>query len=138
MSMPRAVPGLAALTACALIACSGYDDLRLPIRESGALRVERVERFVEGPGVVQIALDPPGDAAGPFVVVGHPAFVNSDARVIAWAFGVCRGSPAPADGALRLCLAAQWSGTSAVTLTAVVESRADARRFTLIGSEVTP
>ncbi|MFO0748749.1 MAG: hypothetical protein U1F43_24260 [Myxococcota bacterium] len=133
---------VAALLATFTAACSGYDDLPLPIRELGDLRVERVERFVEGPGVVQIALDPPNDAAGPFVVVGHPAFEvgtsASTGRVIAWAFGPCRGSPAPADAALRLCLAVQWSGTDPATLTVVVESRADARRFTLVGSEVTP
>jgi len=118
-----------------LCACGGYDELPLPLREQGTLRVERVERFVEGPGVVQVALDPPSDATGPFVIVGHPAFQSDGARVIAWAVGPCRGSPAPSDSALRLCLTTQWSGLDPAIVTLVVESRADARRFTLAGFE---
>jgi len=116
-------------------ACAGYDALPLPVRELGSLRVERVERFTEGPGVVQIALDPPADALGPFVVVAHPASQSDSARVLAWAVGTCRGSPAPSDGAIRLCLSVQWSGAGAIALATVVESRADARRFTLVGAE---
>lgn len=126
---------LAATAAAALAACHGYDELPLPLRELGSLRVERVDRFVEGPGVVQIALDPPSDAAGPFAVVGRPAFQSDAGRVIAWAYGPCRGGPTPADAALRLCLAAQWATTSPVAIGLVVESRADARRFTLVGEE---
>ena len=125
----------ASLVTVALTACSGYDELPLPLRELGSLRVERVDRFVEGPGVVQIALDPPSDASGPFAVVGHPAFQSDAGRVIAWAYGPCRGGPTPSDGALRLCLAAQWATTSPVAIGLVVESRADARRFTLFGEE---
>ncbi|MCC6623758.1 MAG: hypothetical protein IT385_21040 [Deltaproteobacteria bacterium] len=126
---------LALVTSIGLVACGGYDALPLPIRELGALRVERVERFAEGPGVVQIALDPPGDALGPFVVVAHPAAQSDGARVLAWAVGPCRGGPAPADAAIRLCLSVQWSGDDPLVIGTVVESRADARRFTLVGAE---
>jgi len=121
-----------------LVGCSGYDDLPLPLRELGELRVERVERFVEGPGVIQIALDPPSDAAGPFAIVGNPAIQTDGVRVIAWAAGPCKGAPTPPDSALRLCLSTQWSSIEPVVVTVVVESRADARRFTLVGAEQSP
>lgn len=126
-----------ACIALMVTACSGYDDLPLPIRETADLRIEHVERFTEGPGVVQVALDPPGDAAGPFVVVGHPAAQSQGARVIAWAVGPCRGQAAPSDNATRLCLTVQWSADEPLILTTVIESRADARRFTLVGAEAT-
>ena len=125
---------VAAAFSCAS-ACGGYDDLPLPIRETAGLRIESIARFTEGPGVVQIALDPPGDAAGPFVIVGHPAAQSLNARVLAWALGPCRGAAAPGDSAIRLCLTMQWAGDDALVLTTVVESRADARRFTLVGEE---
>lgn len=121
-----------------LAACGGYDEVPLALREAAELRVERVERFVEGPGVVQIALDPPSDATGPFVIVGNPAIQSTGARVIAWAVGPCRGSPAPNDTALRLCMSTQWASTTPVIVTVVVESRADGRRFTLAGAEAAP
>lgn len=130
----------------ALIAgCEGYADLPLPLREFAALRVERADRFSEGPGLAQIALDTPSDALGPFVVVGHPSALSDGATVQSWAFGTCRGSPPPAnpsDTALRLCLAVAYaSGGSPpppLAIAIVVESRADARRFTLSGVEASP
>lgn len=128
--------------ALALAACDGYADLPLPLRELGSLRVERVERVSEGPGLAQIALDPPSDALGPFTVVGHPSALSAGAGVLAWAFGPCRGAPTPPDPAIRLCLAIAWQRGAAIpealAIALVVESRADARRFTLTGREVTP
>lgn len=124
------------------LACDGYADLPLPLRELGSLRVERVDRFSEGPGLVQIALEPPDDALGPFVVVGHPNVISSGADVLSWAFGPCRGSPEPSDPATRLCLAVSYARGGdvppAVAIALVVESRADARRFTLSGVEEQP
>lgn len=118
-----------------LSACAGYDDLPLQLRELGGLRIERVERYVEGPGVIQIALDPPNDATGPFVVVGSPTVESTGARVIAWAFGPCKGAPTPPDSAQRLCLSTQWASHEPLFVTVVLESRGDARRFSLFGSE---
>ena len=130
-----------ALIAILFTACDGYADLPLPLREVGPLRVERAERFSQGPGLVQIALDPPSDALGPFVVVGHPSAISEGATVLSWAFGTCRGAAAPADPAQRLCLAVAWaSGGEApppLQIALVVESRSDNRRFTLSGSEPT-
>ncbi len=127
--------------------CDGYADLPLPLREFAPLRVERADRFSEGPGLAQIALDVPSDALGPFVVVGHPTAISDGAAVQSWAFGSCRGSPLPSnpgDVALRLCLAVAYvrggSNPPPLAIAIVVESRADARRFTLSGvaSEASP
>lgn len=123
-----------------LVACDGYADLPLQLREFGTLRVERADRFSEGPGLAQIALDVPADALGPFVIVGNPQAISDGAIVQSWAVGTCRGSPAPAlnDPALRACLAVLYArGTPApdpLGIAIVVESRADARRFTLVGT----
>jgi hypothetical protein len=137
---PRA-RAIAAGVALILAGCDGYADLPLPLRELGPLRVERAERFSEGPGLVQIALDPPSDALGPFVVVGHPTILSEGASVLAWAYGTCRGAPAAADPAQRLCLAVtlERGGTipGPLAVAVVVESRGDARRFTLKGTEPT-
>lgn len=120
------------------LACDGYAELPLPLRELGPLRVERADRFSEGPGLAQIALDPPADALGPFVIVGHPAALSDGAAVLSWAVGGCPGSPTPADPALRLCLAVAFARGGAepppLAIGVVVESRGDARRFTLTGS----
>lgn len=128
----------ASLVACLLCACSGYADLPLAMRESGTLRVTRIDRFSEGPGQVELALDVPTDAAGPFVVVGHPDLATGGI-VQAWAFGVCRGSPTPPDTAMRVCLAVAWERgvvqPETVVASIVVESRGDGRRFTLVGAE---
>lgn len=117
--------------------CDGYADLPLPMREFGTLRVERAERFTEGPGVAQVALDPPADAIGPFVIVGHPAALSGGSAIRSWAVGTCAGSPTPTDPALRLCLAVEYArgGAAAdpLAIGVVVESRGDARRFTLRG-----
>ena len=123
-----------------LMACDGYADLPLQLREFGALRVERADRYSEGPGLAQIALDVPSDALGPFVIVGNPQVVSAGAEVQAWAVGTCRGSPppAPSDPAMRACLAVLYArGVPApepLSVAIVVESRADARRFTLVGT----
>ena len=124
----------------ALVACDGYADLPLPLREFGTLRVERADRFSEGPGLAQIALDVPSDALGPFVIVGNPQVVSDGAAVQSWAVGTCRGSPVPPtnDPAMRACLAVLYTrGATApapLSVAIVVESRADARRFTLVGT----
>lgn len=135
----RALFGI--LAAASIGACDGYADLPLPLREFGPLRVERVARFSEGPGLVQVALDPPRDALGPFVVVGHPSVLSDGAAVLSWAVGPCAGAPSPSDSALRLCLAIELARGGAVppaiAIGVVVESRADARRFTLTGVEST-
>jgi hypothetical protein len=124
--------------AALLVACAGYADLPLALREGGTLRVLRVDRFSEGPGQVELALDVPTDAAGPFVVVGHPD-IAAGGLVRAWAFGACRGSPAPADTAMRVCVVVSWDrgvvASEAVVASIVVESRGDGRRFTLVGVE---
>jgi hypothetical protein len=121
-------------------ACDGYADLPLPLREQGPLSIERVERFSEGPGRVQLVLEPPADALGPFALVGHPTVTSSGAAVLAWALGTCDGSPAP-DPRLRVCASVRWTrgGATPTTLgmALVLESRGDARRFTLSG-EVAP
>lgn len=118
-------------------ACDGYADLPLPVREFGSLRVERAERYTEGPGIAQIALDAPSDALGPFVIVGGPVALTLDAAVVAWAIGPCTGA-APPDPALRLCLAVEYVRGGAepapLAIGVVVESRGDARRFTLTGA----
>ena len=133
--------GRIVLVACAFAACDGYADLPLPLREFASLRVERVARFTEGPGLVQVALDPPSDALGPFAIVGHPAALSDGAEVASWAVGPCAGSAPPPDSALRLCLAVELArGGEApppLAIGVVVESRADARRFTLTGVEPT-
>jgi hypothetical protein len=127
-----------AIGAVALAACAGYADLPLALRESGTLRVTRVDRFSEGPGQIELALDMPTDAAGPYVVVGHPDLA-AGGYVQAWAFGTCRGSPAPVDAAMRVCLVVSWDRGVALSEPAVasivVESRGDGRRLTLVGIE---
>lgn len=137
--MRRAVSALAAaMSTLALAACAGYADLPLSLRESGTLRVTRVDRFSEGPGQVELALDVPTDASGPYVVVGHPDLA-AGGYVQAWAFGTCRGSPAPVDAAMRVCLVVSWDrgvvASEAVVASIVIESRGDGRRFTLVGIE---
>ncbi len=126
------------ITTLALAACAGYADLPLALRESGTLRVTRVDRFSEGPGQVELALDMPTEASGPYVVVGHPDLA-AGGYVQAWAFGTCRGSAAPVDAAMRVCVVVSWDrgvvAPEAVVASIVVESRGDGRRFTLVGIE---
>ena len=120
------------------LACDGYADLPLPLREFGPLRVERADRFSEGPGLAQVALDPPADALGPFVIVGHPDALSDGAAVLTWAVGACPGAPTATDPALRLCLAIVYARGAEepppLAIGVVVESRGDARRFTLTGT----
>lgn len=122
-----------------LAACDGYADLPLPLREQGPLEIEAVSRFTEGPGRVQLVLAPPADALGPFAVVGHPTVLSGGATVLAWALGTCSG-PAP-DPRLRVCATVRWTRGGAspapLAMALVLESRGDARRFTLSG-EVAP
>ena len=136
--LPMRAALVMAATALALAACAGYADLPLSLRESGTLRVTRVDRFSEGPGQVELALDVPTDASGPYVVVGHPDLA-SGGYVQAWAFGTCRGSPTPVDSAMRVCLVVSWDrgvvASEALVASIVVESRGDGRRFTLVGFE---
>lgn len=134
---PRGVRACVLALVCAGSACDGYADLPLPVREFGSLRVERAERYTEGPGNAQVALDVPSDALGPFVIVGSPVALSFDAGVVSWAFGPCAGASAP-DPALRLCLAVEYARGGAepapLAIGVVVESRGDARRFTLTGA----
>lgn len=124
--------------ALAALACDGYAELPLPLREFGRLRVERAERFTEGPGLAQVALDAPSDALGPFVIVGRPVALNVDAAVLSWAVGPCTKTAPMPDPALRLCLAVEYARGGAepgpLAIGVVVESRGDARRFTLTGT----
>ena len=121
--------------ALALAACDGYADLPLALREVGDLQIVSVERFSTGPGKVEIVLEPPNDARGPFSVVGHPIALSNGARVLSWAVGRCSGET---SGPLALCLAVATTSREPLALALVVESRGDSRRFTLIGQEATP
>lgn len=128
----RAAWGLGFGLVAALTGCEGYAELPIALRERGALTVVSVERFVGGPGRVEVRLEPPGDALGPFVVVGHPGSLTSSATVESWAVGRCSGEVA---GPLSLCLSVRTSSLEPLVLAAVVESRGDGRRFTLLGEE---
>lgn len=119
-----------------LSACDGYADLPLPLREQGPLSIERVERFSEGPGRVQLVLEPPADALGPFALVGHPTVLSGGATTLSWALGTCDRRAAP-DPRLRVCVTVRWASGGAapepLAMALVLESRADVRRFTLSG-----
>lgn len=126
--------------ALALTACPGYADLPVPVREVGGLEVEAIFLSSEGPGRVQVAIDVPADAVGPAWIVGHPASALDEARVVAWATGPCPDEAAPGDARPRLCLALEVQAATLpaeIPLTAVVETRGDGRRFTLVGAVVT-
>ncbi len=116
-------------------ACDGYADLPLALRERGDLSIVSADRFATGPGKVEILLEPPADALGPFVVVGHPAVLSAGARVSSWALGRCSGE---STGPLAMCLSVVTATTDPLVLALVVESRGDGRRFTLIGEEAPP
>jgi hypothetical protein len=136
MSASRPYVRAALLSVClfTLLGCEGYADLPLALRERGDLRIERSPRFSEGPSRVELTLLPPSDATGPFVIVGPPTAL-SPATVETWAVGPCSGASA-ADSAIRLCLSVRFDdGATPLALALVVESRADARRFTLAGAE---
>jgi hypothetical protein len=118
-----------------LLACDGYADLPVALRERADLQILDAPRFSEGPSRVEILLSPPSDAIGPFTVVGPPTALSEGAEVLSWAFGPCDASPSPA---LHLCLAMRFTSETPLALALVLESRGDARRFTLFGREDAP
>lgn len=127
--------GLTALT----LACEGYADLPLALRERGALSIAAHTRHTEGPSRVELTLEPPGDAIGPFTIVGHPAALSAGASVQSWALGRCDGG-IPATG-LTVCASIRFGQpreTSPLAVAVVIESRGDGRRFTLVGAEGDP
>lgn len=129
----RALHGLLwAQLAAGLTGCDGYAELPIALRERGALTVVSVERFANGPGRVEVRLEPPTDALGPFVVVGHPGSLTLGATVESWAVGRCSGEVV---GPLSLCLSVRTRSDEPLVLGLVLESRGDGRRFTLLGEE---
>lgn len=124
--------GLLGAQLAALSGCDGYADLPIALRERAELSVVSVERFVNGPGRVEVRLLPPSDALGPFVVVGHPGSLTAGATVESWAFGRCSGE---VTGPLTLCLSVRTRSDEPLVLALVLESRGDGRRFTLLGEE---
>lgn len=130
------IPSILPLVALSnIVGCDGYADLPLQLRERGDLSIVSVERFATGPGRVEILLEPPNDALGPFAIVGHPAVLSDGARVASWAFGRCSGET---SGPLALCLSVATTTAEPIVLALVLESRGDGRRFTLIGEEASP
>ncbi|MCB9733563.1 MAG: hypothetical protein H6745_13260 [Deltaproteobacteria bacterium] len=131
---------LALAFAGSAIACGGYTDIPLPIREVASLTVEASALFPSATGRVQLAVDVPADVARPLTFVGPPQTVAGTGTAVAsWALGACPDALATTP-ALRLCVAVEAGPVIAypVTITAVVESRADNRRFTLIGEIPAP
>ncbi len=135
----HALVALAALTSAA---CDGYAELPLPTREAGDLVIEQVALFPGAIGRIQVRLAPPADALGPFFVVGPPVSGTPSVQIVNFAFGPCDPDAPPPDDPQRvLCLAARaGAGTRSepLVLGVVVDSRADARRFTLVGEVEAP
>lgn len=140
MSARRA--SLTLLTAVAALAagCAGYTDLPVPIRELASLEVESAALFPGATGRVQLAASVPDDVTRPLTLVGPPRTASGSGTAVAsWAVGACPDGLATTP-ALRLCVAVEAGPLIAypVTVTVVVESRADDRRFTLLGEIPAP
>jgi hypothetical protein len=138
-------PSFATLTltvalALAATACEGYSDLPLSQRESAELAIETYALIPGASGRLQLAVALPADAVGPVVVVGPPVASTTALRVDGFSVGPCPGQPAPADGGLRLCVAATLAAGPALAsppeLGLVVEARGSARRFNVSGPVV--
>lgn len=133
--------------ACALLAtaCGGYADLPVQVREQAELQIEAVSLFPGAVGTIQVALVAPEDVDGPLWLVGTPDAIasNVDVTVVGWAYGGCGGASdeSPPDGVLQLCIALHTPGAvkpEGLLVGAVVDARAQARRFTVIGEVSLP
>ena len=135
-----------ALLGLLAISCGGYAELPVQIRETAALTVEEVTLFPGATGTIQFTIVAPEDVTGPLWVVGGPEIIAPDPRIRAggWAHGPCHSwSPAPTlpDAAIRLCLTLYTPAGAppeGVVLGAVVDARAQARRFSAIGEVMAP
>ena len=135
------------LVAMSAVACSGYADLSLPVRQSAQATVESQELFPGRLGTVQLRLSlASGDApVSPLWVVGAPDIVATNASDISWAYGPCGHPGAPTDAlgpeALRLCVAVsmrEGPGAGApFTIFVVVEDRGAQARYAAV-AEVIP
>jgi len=129
-------------------ACDGYAELPIQVRERAEIVVEAVSLSPGAVGTIQVAVLGPDDLIGPLWLVGTPAAIadNTHVQVVGWAHGPCRpwtATPATPDedAAMRLCLAVYVSPSvrpEGMLIGAVVDARAQARRFTAIGEVTVP
>ena len=113
------------------------------MREQAEMTIEAVSLFPGAVGTVQVAVSPPEDVQGPLWLVGPPDAVADNLQVIlvGWALGPCSDAAVADDEALRLCLAVYTPGTvrpEGMLVGAVVDARAEARRFSVIGEVTVP
>lgn len=128
----------------ALSGCDGFADLPLPERESGAMTVEGTALAPWRQGLVQLAIDVPDDALGPYLLVVPPVVSSGAALTVHWAHGACDGmtvtTPPPAGTELTICVAL-WlvsdETSPTFTLEAVVDAYGSGRRFN-VGVEISP
>ena len=133
-----------ALASAAVAGCGGYAELPLPVRELATLTIESVDLHPGAIGTVQCRVSLPEDVEGPLHVVGPPISGGGAVAVVNWAYGPCGDEvPEGADvgSALRLCLAVEstvglppWGAA----LGLVVDARAQARRFSVVGTLEAP
>lgn len=129
-------------TSLLFAACDGYNALPLQQREEAALVVEHAELTAGAPGRLQVVTELPLEAIGPVVVVGSPVSSSAALRVDGFSIGACRGTVAPTDSRLRLCVAATarsgLRSQATVRIGVVVEARGSARRFNVSGDVELP
>ena len=108
IALPRSLAATL-IGAASLTGCSGYAELDVPQRAFGALDVAHEPRSNRGPGRVQLSWPKDRNGGGDAVVVGPPTALSAGARVISWAYGLCRQGSGQ-QGRQYLCAAVQWGG----------------------------
>lgn len=124
-------------------ACDGYADIRVPERETAGFEASAVDLHPGAVGRVQIDLQLPDAARGPFFVLSPPQTAGGVIRVANWMVGPCQGlAPADEGAALTLCVAVD-AATAAEQpegfgLSLVVDARGSGQRFTVTGEVELP
>jgi hypothetical protein len=139
-----------AVAVLGLVACQGYWEAPIQVREQLDATLERVDLYPGAIGTVQVRLDGPDDLSGPLWVVGNPEVLAEDPAlaVIGWGYGPCKAwpqapeePPADSETSVRLCVAV-YSPPSPLTapfyIGAVVDSRSERRRFTAAAEVIVP
>ena len=141
-----------AIALAPLLACQGYWDAPLQVREELSINVEAFNLHPGAIGTLQLSLNAPEDVEGPLFVVGSPDILAEDPAVtpVAWGYGACSAHDGPGSApdsqgqedkaSLRVCMAvytpaaATWSP---LYVGLVVDSRRKRRRFSAT-AEVPP
>jgi len=125
-------------------ACEGYLDLPFLQRENAQLEISNLSLFPGAMGLGEIRLQLPEDVTGEVFVVSAPYVRESLPLLVNWAAGPCSPSPASHDENVSpdtFCMTLyQPRGFKAASFSVemVVEERATARRFSVLGEAVIP